>query len=95
MFDYDAYAAKAAEVLDTYDFNEDVTHCLQNGITLSYEVRKYLEERHGEEVKDAFDFFDSDEFMIYMTVRYDVLWDERISHHMWRPRNPETTGYLK
>lgn len=95
MFEYDVYAAKAAEVLDTYDFAEDVTYCLENGVTLSYEVREYLEQKHGEEVKDAFEYFNPDEFMVYMTARYNVLWQEQISHHMWRPRNPSTARFFK
>lgn len=95
MFNYDVYAKKAVEVLDTYDFTEDIAYCLKNDIRDSYEVRIYLEQQHGEEVKDAFGFFDHGEFRIYMTMRYNVLWDERISYHMWKPQNPETAHLFK
>ena len=95
MFDYDIEAAEAVKVLDEYDFTADVSMCLANGVTGSYSVRTYLEHKYGERVEKAFGCLTPDEFMTYMTVRCNVLWDERISYHMWRPRNPKTAGFFK
>lgn len=95
MFEYDKYAAEAAETLDKYDFTVDVNECLSTGTTDMYDVRAYLRSKYGDDVERAFGVLDTTEFMIYMTARYNVRWDERTTYHMWKPRNPKTAGFFK
>lgn len=80
MFEYDESASKAVEVLDKCDFSEDIEYCKLTKIREAYDIREYLENNYLWEVRDALDELSIDEFMEYLTARYNIRWQE-ISHY--------------
>lgn len=80
MFEYDELACKAAAILDQCDFKEDIEHCKRTRLLDAYDIREFLEKNYLWDVRDAFDNLSLDEFMEYLTARYNVRWHE-ISHY--------------
>ena len=80
MFEYDELASKAVTILDKCDFKEDIEYCKRVKILDVYDIREFLEKNYLWEIRDALDSLSLDEFMEYLTARYDVRWNE-ISHY--------------
>jgi hypothetical protein len=80
MFEYDKLASEAVKVLDRCDFSEEIESCKQSKIRDAYDIREYIERNYLWEVREALDNLSLDEFMEYLTARYNVRWQE-ISHY--------------
>ena len=84
MFEYDNEVMAAAEELDKYDFTEILRSCYDNGVRDFWDIYDKILEKHKEleDVDGAFDKMSSDEIMEYLNDRYDVKFDEVITHRM-------------
>ena len=80
MFEYDELASKAVTILDECDFKEDIEHCKRVRMLDAYDIREFLEKNYLWEIGEALDNLSLDEFMEYLTARYNVHWHE-ISHY--------------
>lgn len=80
MFEYDKSASEAVTILDRCDFKEDIEHCKRVRKLDAYDIREFLEKNYLWEVGEAFGDLSLDEFMEYLTLRYNVRWQE-ISHY--------------
>ena len=80
MFEYDKLASEAVKILDGCDFKEDIEHCKRIRMLDAYDIREFLEKNYLWEIRDALDNLSLDEFMEYLTARYNVRWQE-ISHY--------------
>lgn len=82
MFQYDQSANTAAKVLDGYDFAEDIQWCRNAKWLSPWEIEQRLTSMYGEEVEDAISDLSSDEFMEYLSKRYDVRFVKETSYKM-------------
>ena len=80
MFEYDELASEAVKVLDRCDFSEEIEACIRSKIRDAYDIREYIERNYLWEVREALDNLALDEFMEYLTARYNVRWQE-VSHY--------------
>lgn len=81
MFEYDKNAKKAAEKLDEYDFTDFLRNCYNNDIVDPWFIRDKIECEYEELNEIVYDL-SLDEFMEYMSARYDVVFDEVITFNM-------------
>ena len=82
MFDYDEYSKAAAEKLDEYDFTEILSSCYDNNLRDPWDIKCEIEDEYGE-LEDILDDLSVDEFMEYLSNRYDVYFEEVIAYRMW------------
>lgn len=80
MFEYDELASKAVTILDKCDFKEDIEYCRRVKMFGAYEVREFLKKNYLWEIRDALDTLSLDEFMEYLTARYNIRW-HKISYY--------------
>lgn len=83
MFEYDELASKAVVILDKCDFKEDIEHCKRVRILDAYDIREFLENNYLWEIRDALDNLSLDEFMEYLTARYNIRWQEISRYEMY------------
>ena len=83
MFEYDELASKAVTILDKCDFKEDIEHCKRVRMLDAYDIREFLEKNYLWEVGEALDNLSLDEFMEYLTVRYNIRWHEISYYEMY------------
>ena len=84
MFEYDAMSMNAAKVLDNYDFGHLIEQCRELKIKNVYAVKEFFERINSfdDNIVTALDNLSPDEFMEYLTARYNVKWTEIISYEM-------------
>ena len=84
MFEYDAMSMNAAKVLDNYDFGYLIEQCRELKIKNVYAVKEFFERINSfdDNIVTALDNLSPDEFMEYLTARYNVKWTEIISYEM-------------
>jgi len=85
MFEYDKFSKAAAEELDKYDFTEILSDCYDSGLRDSWDIRCRIADKHSElDVDDgALDNLSNDEFMEYLSKRYNVRFEEVVTYRMW------------
>ena len=83
MFEYDKLASKAVTILDKCDFKEGIEHCKRVKMLDLYDIREFLEKNYLWEIRDALDSLSLDEFMKYLTARYDIRWHEFSHYEMY------------
>ena len=85
MFEYDKFSKAAAEELDKYDFTEILSECYDNDLRSPWDIRYRIADKHSElDVDDgALDNLSNDEFMEYLSKRYNVRFEEVITYRMW------------
>lgn len=85
MFEYDELSRDAAKTLDNYDFGHLIQHCRELKIKNVYAVKDFFEQINGfdDDIVAALDNLSPDEFMEYLTARYNVHWSEIISYEMY------------
>ena len=83
MFEYDELASEAVKVLDGCDFSEEIEYCKRSKIRDAYDIREYIERSYLWEVGEALDNLSLDEFMEYLTARYNVRWQEISYYEMY------------
>jgi hypothetical protein len=83
MFDYDLASEKAAETLDAYDLSELLLQCYDVGWVDPWDIRERAILVKHPELADVLDELSTDEFMEYLTKRYNVRFEEVISYRMW------------
>ena len=83
MFEYDKLASAAVKILDECDFKEDIEHCKRIRMLDAYDIREFLEKNYLWEIRDALDNLSLDEFMEYLTARYNVRWQEISRYEMY------------
>lgn len=82
MFDYDEYSKAAAEKLDEYDFTEILSLCYDNSLRDPWDIRCKIEDEYNE-LEDTLDDLSTDEFIEYLSNRYNVYFEEVITYRMW------------
>jgi hypothetical protein len=82
MFEYDENAKLASEELDNYDFTGILSLCYDNGLREPWDIRCRIEDEYTE-LEDALDNLSNDEFMEYLSKRYNVEFKEIITYSMW------------
>lgn len=80
MFEYDELVNKATTILDNCDFKEDIEYCRCVKMLGAHEVREFLKKNYLWEIRDALDTLSLDEFMEYLTARYNIQW-HKISYY--------------
>lgn len=83
MFEYDELASEAVKLLDECDFSEEIEDCKRSKIRDAYDIREYIERSYLWEVGEALDNLSLDEFMEYLTARYNVRWREVSYYEMY------------
>lgn len=83
MFDYDLASEKAAETLDACDLSELLLQCYDVGWVDPWDIRERAILVKHPELADVLDELSTDEFMEYLTKRYNVRFEEVISYRMW------------
>ena len=85
MFEYDKAAEAAAKKLDEYDFTEILSWCYDNDLRESWDIRNEIAEEYEELSADdgALDNLSNDEFMEYLSERYNVRFEEVTTYRMW------------
>ena len=83
MFDYDLASEKAAETLDEYDLSGLLLQCYDVGWVDPWDIRERAILVKHPELADALDELSTDEFVEYLTKRYNVRFEEVISYRMW------------
>lgn len=81
MFEYDEVSRKVAETFDQYDLTEFLSDCFNRGMDDLYDIRDELEHEAPELYAIAWDFTD-DEFMLYLSIRYNVTFYEVSTYKM-------------
>ena len=94
LFTYSIETSHIATVLDTYDFDKWLDLCIYFGEKDPYGIYAGLNAIfEGEELGDAIDELCVDEFMEYLSSRYNVRFDEEIRYRMRRvTRREEING---
>ena len=85
MFEYDKYSKVAAEKLDEYDFTEILSWCYDNDLRDSWDIKDKIADEYCELGIDdgALDNLTHDEFMEYLSKRYNVRFEEISTYRMW------------
>lgn len=83
MFDYDLASEKAAATLDEYDLSGLLLQCYDVGWVDPWDIRARAILVKHPELADVLDELSTDEFMEYLTERYNVRFEEVISYRMW------------
>ena len=83
MFDYDPASKRAADKLDEYDLSELLLQCYDVGWVDPWDIRERAILVKHPELADVLDELSTDEFMEYLTKRYNVRFEEVISYRMW------------
>lgn len=82
MFDYDPASKRAADKLDEYDLSELLLQCYDVGWVDPWDIRERAILVEYPELADILDELSTDEFMEYLTKRYNVRFEEVISYRM-------------
>lgn len=82
MFEYDIESRIAAEELDKYDLKEILSDCYDKGITEPWDIENIGILNKHPELEDTLDNLSLDEFMEYLSRKYDVVFDEVITYRM-------------
>ena len=85
MFEYDIYAQHAAEELDKYDFTDLLRYCYDNGYVNPWDIADVMISEYNERgVEDgAIESLSLDEFIEYLSERYNIGFEEVITYRMW------------
>lgn len=88
MFEYDKYAEAAAKKLDEYDFSEILSSCYDNDLRNPWDIENAISEEYEELGSDdgALGNLSCDEFMEYLSKRYNVMFEEITTYRMWYKR---------
>lgn len=81
MFEYDMDAFLAANKLNEYDFTDTLRYCYGYGLTNSWHIREKIIEEH-KELEEYLDNLSNDEFMDYLSERYNVKFEEVVTYRM-------------
>ena len=84
MFEYDELSREAVRVLDNDDFGHLIDICRDLKIKNVYAVKDFFEYTNSfdDNIAIALNNLSPDEFMEYLTARYNVKWTEIISYEM-------------
>lgn len=82
MFDYDEESRNAVVTLDKYDLAIYLKACVKNHVTDSGDVREVFMTMCNGDVKTAIECLTMDEFMEYLTSRYNAYWSDEIRYHI-------------
>lgn len=88
MFDYDADAKAAAEELDNHDLTDNLARCWRMRHTDPWDIRQFIQSEAIPECMELFNALESlslDELMEYLSVKYNVRFEEEIHYRMLRP----------
>ena len=85
MFEYDFISHNAAEELDKYDFTDLLHYCYDNGLRNPWDIADVMISEHNELGAEdgAIDCLSIDEFIEYLSERYNVCFEEVITYRMW------------
>lgn len=95
MFDYDEESRNAVITLDKYDLSKYLEGCVKGHITDSWEVREALMLFCNDEIEKAIEDLSIDEFIEYLTSRYNVSWSDEIRYHIHVKGNDVSKNVLK
>lgn len=95
MFDYDEESRNAVVTLDKYDLAIYLKACVKNHVTDSGDVREALMTFCNYEVEKAIECLTTDEFMEYLTSRYNVSWSDEIGHYIYVKGNDVSKNLFK
>ena len=76
MFEYDELASQAAKILDKCNFSEEIERCKDLKIQDPHDVREYIALHYLWDIREELENLSIDEFMEYLTIRYNVRWQE-------------------
>ncbi|MGN0246512.1 MAG: hypothetical protein ACI4DK_11200 [Lachnospiraceae bacterium] len=82
MFEYDEASQKAAEKLDNYDLTNILSWCYDASWRDPWDIKQKIQIEYPE-LDDILDDLSSDEFMEYLSKKYNVRFEEIISYRMW------------
>ena len=85
MFEYDKAAKITAEKLDKYDFGDILSWCYDANWREPWDIKQKISIEYNE-LDDVLDDLSSDEFMEYLSEKYNVRFEEIISYRMWYRR---------
>lgn len=86
MFDYDEDSRRSVEKLDEYNLKDILSSCYDAGIRDPYDIRNHIIKKHYPELEDYVMSLSEDEWMIYLTARYPVKFEEIVHYRMWYRR---------
>lgn len=95
MFDYDEESRNAVVTLDKYDLAIYLKACVKNHVTDSGDVREALMTFCNYEVEKAIECLTTDEFMEYLTSRYNAYWSDEIRYCIHFRGNDVSKNELK
>lgn len=95
MFDYDKESRDAAIILDKYDLSKYLEVCIKNHITDSCDLREALMTFCNYEVEKAIEDLSIDEFIEYLTSRYNVSWSDEIRYYIHIKGNDVSKNVMK
>ena len=83
MYTKEIKAAK--EQLDKYNFTELLSDCYDNDLCEIYDIIDKIIKAYPEldAPNGAFDYLDDYDFMDYLNERYNVRFEEVVTHRMW------------
>ena len=83
MYTKEIKAAK--EQLDKYDFTELLSDCYDSDLREIWDIIDKIIEAYPEldALDGAFDYLDDYDFMDYLSERYNVRFEEVVTHRMW------------
>ena len=82
MFEYDKASQKAAEQLDNYDLTNILDWCYDANWRDPWDIKEKIRIEYPE-LDDILDDLSSDEFMEYLTSKYNIKFEEVISYRFW------------
>ena len=82
MFEYDKDSQRAAEELDKYDLTQVLSDCYDNGTVEACDIQHEGILVKYPELEDVMDNLTLSEFMLYISIRYGVVFDEVITYRM-------------
>lgn len=87
MFKYDKRANEAVARLDNHDLSEWIKLCLFFGCRDPYSICAMTRTWFADtEIDEAFDVLSIDELMIYLSNRYNVVFDEEPTRYRMREK---------